>query len=340
MEPRQRPAGEDRMTGTIRALRAHRLVGPEALALDEIAPPGPGPGDLLVAVEAAGVNLADVAAVMGARRPPPAVPFIPGLEGAGVVLAAGENVRDWKTGDRLCGFFPSGSLAQQALAPANLCVPLPRRIGSDVAASLPFAHAGALMALRDRAHLAEGETLLVLGAGGHLGLAAVAVGKLLGARVIAAASGEERGAGAGQQGADEVIDTAAKPLGEAVRLLTGGLGVNVVFDPVGGDAFLPALGAIASGGRYVVAGFAGGQPGEINPAVLFARDAQLMTSNVMQALSHAPMRALSALASVVTWAAEEKLSPRIAAKFPLKDARHAIEYVRAHRATGAAIVTM
>ncbi len=328
------------MAETIKALRAHRLVGPEALALDDIPPPGPGPDELLVAVEAAGVNLPDVAAVIGARRPPPALPFTPGLEGAGVVLAAGANVRELKPGDRVCGFFPSGSLAQQALAPANLAVPIPKRIAPDVAACLPVAHAGALMALRDRAHLAEGETLLVLGAGGHAGLAAVAIGKILGARVIAAASGEERGASAGQRGADAVIDTAAKPLGEAVRAITGGAGANVVFDPVGGDAFVPALGATAPGGRYVVAGFAGGQPGEINPAVLFARDVQLMTSNTLRALALGPMRALSALATVVTWAAEEKLSPKIAAKFPLKDARHAIEYVRAHRATGAAIVTM
>ena len=328
------------MAGTIKALRSHRLVGPEALALDEVPAPVPGPDELLVALEAANVNLPDVAAVVGARRPPPPLPFMPGLEGAGVILAAGANVTGLKPGDRVCAFFPSGCLAEQALAPANLAVPLPKRIASQAAAALPFAYGGALMALRDKAHLADGETLLVLGAGGHAGLAAIAVGRLLGARVIAAASGEERGAGAGEQGADDVIDTAAHPLGERVRQLTGGHGANVIFDPVGGDATMHALNALGAGGRYVVAGFAGGQAGDINPATLFARDLQLLTSNTLLTIAAAPLRALAALATVVTWTAEDKLTPRIAAKFSLKDARHAVEYVRARRAAGATIVTI
>ena len=326
--------------GTIKAFRTHRLVGPEALAVEEMPAPVPGPEELLVAVEAAGINLADVAAIMGGRRPPPEVPFVPGLEGAGVVLVVGEAVRGLAVGDRVCAWFPTGSIAQQALVPANLAVPLPKRIASQIAASLPMAYAGALMALRDRAHLAEGETLLVVGAGGHVGLAAVAIGKQLGARVIAAASGEERGSGASQYGADEIVDTAAKPLGEAVKTLTDGKGANVVFDPVGGDAFAAATAALANGGRYIVAGFAGGQPHDINPGALYVRDAQLLTANTQFAVQNNPMRALAALANVVAWVSEDKITPRIAATFPLKEARHAIEYVRAHRASGAVIVTM
>lgn len=325
---------------TIKAFRAHRLVGVEALAVEDIAAPAPGPGEVLVSIEAAGVNLADVAAIMGARRPHPPVPFIPGLEGAGTVLQAGGGVKSLGVGDRVCAFFPSGSLAQRAVAPANLVLPLPQRVDWQTAAGLPVAFGGALMALRDKAHLGEGETLLVLGAGGHQGAAAVTVGKQLGARVIAAAGGEDRNAGPSQAGADELVDPRTGPLSESVRQLTAGRGADVVFDPVGGEAFAAAQGTLAIGGRYVVAGFAGGLPGEINPAALFGRDAQLIAANLVLALQHDPPRALAALAGVVAWAAEGRIQPRIAAKFALKDARHAIEYVRARRATGAVIVTM
>lgn len=325
--------------GTIKALRTHRLVGSEALAVEDIDTPVPGPGEVLVGLEASAVNLMDAVAIMGGRKPPPPVPFVPGLEGAGMVLAVGPDVKGLSAGDRICAWFPKGSLAQQAIAPANLAVPLPKRISSQAAAPLPMAYAGALMALRDRAHLSEGETLLVLGVGGHAGLAAVTIGKLLGARVIAAASGEDRAMGASQYGADDVVDTSAKPLSESVKTLTDGKGANVVFDPVGGDAFTAAIATLAQGGRYLIAGFAGGQPREINPGLLFGRDAQLIAANTLTTISTNPIRALAALAQVVTWASEDKIAPKTAAQFALKDARHAIEYVRAHRANGAVIVT-
>ena len=329
------------MTGaTIKAFRAHRLVGLDAAAVEDVPQPVPGAGEIAVAVEAASVQLADLAALSGARRPTPEVPFTPGLEGAGRVVAIGPDVTSHAVGDRVCAYFPTGCLAECALTLASLAVPLPKRVAAQSAAALPFAYAGALMGLRDKARLGEGETLLVMGAGGLAGLAAVEVGKILGARVIAAASGEDRAAGAVASGADHTVDPAAAQLGEAVNAITGGKGADVIFDPVGGDAFQAALAAGATGARFVIAGFASGKPGEVKTGLFYARDRQLVASNTLLAIAAYPLRALAALATVVEWAAEGKIEPRIAAKFALKDARHAFDYVRTRRGSGAVVVTM
>ncbi|HEX4534692.1 MAG TPA: zinc-binding dehydrogenase [Rhizomicrobium sp.] len=325
---------------TIKAFRAHRLVGLEALAVDDAPRPEPGLGEVAVAIEAAGIQLADLAAISGSRRPVPQLPFTPGLEGAGIVTAVGADVTSLAAGDRVCAFFPRGSLAECAVTAAELAVPLPKQLSAQTAAALPFAYAGALMSLRGKARLARGETLLVLGAGGLAGLAAVEIGKALGARVIAAASGEERAAGAIASGADHTVDTTAAPLSESVNALTGGKGADVIFDPVGGDAFQAALGAGRIGARLIVAGFAGGKPGELKTGLLYARDMQLIAGNTLLSLTENPLRAQAALATVVEWAADGKIEPRIAAKFALKDARHAFDYVRSHRGSGAVVVTM
>ncbi|HEY2034905.1 MAG TPA: zinc-binding dehydrogenase [Rhizomicrobium sp.] len=324
----------------MKALIAQRLSGLEALAAEEVSAPAPGPGDVLIGVGAAGLHLADFAALSGERHPRPNLPFTPGLEVAGLVAAAGADASGFRPGDRVAGFVDWGGLAEGVVAKASLCAAIPDGMGFSLAAGLPVAYAGALLALRERARLAAGETVLVLGAGGHAGLAAVEIAKKLGAHVIAVASGESRGSEAGERGADEVIDSSAQPLSESVAALTSNEGANVIFDPVGGDAFEMALLTLADGGRVISSGFAGGRVPRINMSALYARDAELISANTPLAVQANPLLAQKALRDVIAWANEGAISPRVAAQFTLADIKPALNYVKARRNTGSVIVTV
>lgn len=324
----------------MKSFRAHRLAGLEMLAVEELAAPVPASGEVLITVKAAGIHLADFAALAGERSPRPAVPFTPGLEVSGTVAALGEGVTGLKRGGRVVAFVPWGGLAEQAVAPAALCVALPKDLTDLQAACLPIAYGGAILALREKAGLAKDETVLVMGAGGFIGLAAIAAAKQLGARVIAAAGGEARAAAANDHGADRIVDTTSVVLGDAVREWTGGKGADVIFDPAGGDAFEAAMSAAATGARFVSAGFAAGRVPSVNLAALFARDMYLVTANVPLTVQSHPARARAALEDAVAWAAEGKINPRIAAQFKFAEARHAFEYVKQRRGNGAVVVTM
>ena len=324
----------------MKTLIAQRLSGLEALAADEVSAPAPGPGEVLIGVGAAGLHLADLAALSGERHPRPNLPFTPGLEVAGLVAAVGSDVGGMAPGDRVAAFVDWGGLAEGAVARASLCAVLPDGMAFSVAASLPVAYAGALLALRERARLSAGETVLVLGAGGHAGLAAVEIAKKLGARVIAVASGESRGSEAGERGADDVVDSSSRPLSESVAALTNNTGVSVIYDPVGGDAFEMALLTLADGGRVISSGFAGGRVPRINMSALYARDAELISANTPLAVQANPILAQKALRDVVAWASEGTISPRIAAQFTLADMKPAFNYVKGRRNTGSVIVTV
>lgn len=324
----------------MKSFRAHRLSGSELLALEEVAAPVPAPGQVLIAVAAAGVHLADFATVAGERSPRPAVPFTPGLEVAGTVAALGEGVSGLKRGQRVAAFVAWGGLAEQAVAAAELCVALPDGLADAQAASLPVAYGGAILALREKAGLAAGETVLVMGVGGFTGLAAIETAKQLGARTIAVAGGEARLALASDYGADHIIDASSGVLGDAVRAVTGGKGADVIFDPVGGDAFDAAMGAAAIGARFVSAGFAAGRVPRVNLAALFARDMYLVAANVPLTVQSHTARARAALEDAVAWVAAGKIHPRIAVKFPLAQARQAFDYVKQRRGNGAVVVTM
>jgi NADPH:quinone reductase len=324
----------------MKALIAQRLSGLEALAADEVSAPAPGPGEVLIGVGAAGLHLADLAALSGERHPRPNLPFTPGLEVAGIVAAVGNEVPGIAPGDRVAAFVNWGGLAEGAVARASLCAVLPDGMAFSLAASLPVAYAGALLALRERARLIAGESVLVLGAGGHAGLAAVEIAKKLGARVIAVASGESRGSEAGERGADEVVDSSFRPLSESVAALTNNTGVSVIYDPVGGDAFEMALLTLADGGRVISSGFAGGRVPRINMSALYARDAELISANTPLAVQANPVLAQKALRDVVSWASEGTISPRIAAQFTLADMKPAFNYVKGRRNTGSVVVTV
>jgi NADPH2:quinone reductase len=312
----------------------------EMLALEEVSALSPPAGAVAIAVTAAGVHLADLAALAGERNPRPTLPFTPGLEVSGTIAALGAGVKGLKKGQRVAAFVPWGGLAEQALTPAELCVALPDNVEDKIGACLPMGYAGAVLALRERAGLQPGETVLVTGAGGTAGMAAVEVAKLLGAKVIAAAGGEARTALAAGQGADHLIDTATEPLDIRVVEFSGGKGADVVFDPVGGDAFGAALASAASGGRVLTAGFAGGRLPTVNVGVAFARNLSIIGANVPLIVQSHPALARAALTDAVQWAGDGKLHPRIAAQFTFAEARQAFDYVKQRRGTGAVVVTL
>jgi NADPH2:quinone reductase len=233
----------------MRAVRCHELTGPSSLRVDDVADPTPGPGQILLEVKAAGVNFPDVLITQGKYQFKPALSFSPGGEAAGVVRALGTGVTSLAPGDRVAATVLYGAFAEKLVVPEMAAVKLPDSIPAEVGAATLLTYATTYHALVDRAHLAAGETLLVLGAAGGVGLAAVELGKLLGARVIAAASTSDKLALCRAHGADETIDYSTADLKERVKELTRGNGADVIYDPVGGPYAEPALRAIAWQGR-------------------------------------------------------------------------------------------
>ena len=322
----------------MKAYRAHRLSGPQAVKLAEAEEPRPGPKDVVIAVEAAGLQLADYATLAGERPPRPKLPLTPGLEVAGRVVARGAQADGPDIGSAVVAFVPWGGLAQQAVTRSEACAAIPAALSMVNAAALPFAYGGALMVLKGRAALRKGQSLLVMGAGGTLGLAAVAIGKALGATVIAAANGASRLAYAKELGADHTLDAGLVSVATAAKDLTGGEGVDVVFDPVGGEASTHALPVLKPGGRLVLAGFAGGRPQPLDVVPLYARGATLVAANFVLDAERDPAAAGAALAKVVKWVEEGKFAPRVAAQFSFEEVGPAFDYVAGRRGSGAVIV--
>ncbi|MEQ8662965.1 MAG: NADPH:quinone oxidoreductase family protein, partial [Gammaproteobacteria bacterium] len=244
----------------MRALLCREWGAIENLALDEMAAPVPGPGQVLIDVVATAVNYADAIMVAGHYQTRPPLPFAPGLETAGVVAACGSGVGHVAVGQRVMALLHYGGMAEQALAEAADVWPVPDGMPFDDAAAFPVAYFSSDVALRWQGRLAAGETLLVLGAAGGVGLTAVEIGKAMGARVIAGASSPEKLAAARDHGADETINYRVEDLKARVLELTDARGADVCFDPIGGVLFDPALSALGWGGRYVHVGFVGGVP--------------------------------------------------------------------------------
>src|SRR5256886_627463 len=232
----------------------------EDLTVEDIAPPQPRPGEVLIAVKATAVNYADALMVAGRYQTRPPLPFSPGLETAGIVMQCGEGVTRFTPGDRVMAILPYGGLAEQALAAEDETFAIPDGMRFEEAGAFPIAYISSHVALRWQGRLAAGETLLVLGAAGGVGLTAVEIGKAMGARVIAGASTAEKLAVAQEHGADALINDTAESLTERVMSLTNGAGVDVCFDPVGGDLFDAALSSLGWGGRILLVGFVGGIP--------------------------------------------------------------------------------
>lgn len=309
----------------MRAIRVHELIGPRGLRVDDVEAPRPGEGEVLIAVHAAGVNFPDVLLSYGKYQFKPETPFIPGSEAAGVVSAVGPGVSQVKPGDRVVTTIVNGCFAEQVVVPELAAVKLPDGVDFPTGAITLLTYATTSHALIDRAHLQAGETLLVLGAAGGVGVAAIQLGKLLGARVIAAASTAEKVAFCKQMGADEGINYGAEDLKERVKALTGGEGANVIYDPVGGPYAEAALRAIAWQGRFLVIGFAAGDIPKVPLNLVLLKSCDVVGVFWGAFAMREPAKNRANCEQVLRWVAEGKLKPHLDATLPFARAAEALE---------------
>ena len=292
-------------------------TGPDALTWKELPTPAPKPGEVRVAIRAASLNFPDLLIVQNKYQMKPPLPFVPGSEYAGVVDALGDGVTHLKLGDAVAAFGGLGGFATHACVNAALVMPLPAGFAFDDASAFICTYGTTHHALIDRAALQPGETVLVLGAAGGVGTAAIQIAKAVGARVIAAASSDEKCAFCRAPGADETINYTSGNLREALKALTGGKGPDVIYDPVGGDLAEPAFRSIAWRGRYLVIGFAqGGIPAlPLNLALL--KGASIVGVFWGDFARREPQHNAHALAELARWYAEGKVKPVIDSRLPM-----------------------
>lgn len=318
-----------------------RAYGPiDSLALEEVPDPKPVAGQVLVGVRACGINFPDLLVVQGKYQFKPTPPFSPGGEVAGVVEAVGTGVTDVRVGDRVIAIGSSGGMAEKFVADVSQVVPMPDGVDFATASCLPTAYGTTLHALRDRAQMRAGETLLVLGAAGGVGLSAVQIGKRMGARVIAAASSAEKLEICKQNGADEVIDYGREDLKDRVKALTGGAGADVVYDPVGGAYTEPALRATAWEGRFLVIGFAAGDIPRVPTNLTLLKGCSIVGVFWGMAMMRQPVRGRGQLRELLEWAADGSLKPHVHARYPLERALDALKDIEKRKVQGKAVVVV
>jgi NADPH2:quinone reductase len=323
----------------MRAVICSSFGPPESLELREVPRPEPGDGEVRVAVEACGVNFPDTLIIEGKYQFRPDPPFSPGGEVAGRVSALGKNVNGLSEGDPVIAVNGYGGFAEEAIVTPDRLMKRPEHLDPVVAAGFSITYGTAIHALVQRAAIKPGETLLVLGAGGGVGLAAVEIGKLLGARVIAAASSDEKLAAAREQGAEETINYASESLRDRVKELTGGRGVDVAFDPVGGDFLEQAVRASAWGGRVLVIGFASGTIPKVPANLLLLKGASLVGVFWGTFRQKEPEAEAANFRRLFAWHAEGKLRPRVSVVLPLEDAPAALRSLLDRTAIGKIVLT-
>jgi NADPH2:quinone reductase len=318
-----------------------QAYGPlESLTLEEVPDPQPLAGQVLVGVHACGINFPDLLIVQGKYQFKPSPPFSPGGEVAGVVDAIGSGVSGVRVGDRVLAMGAFGGLAEKFIADESRVMRVPDGVDLVTASCLPTVYGTTLHALRDRAQLRSGETLLVLGAAGGVGLAAVQIGKRMGARVIAAASSAEKLETCKREGADLLVDYAHEDLKERVKALTNGAGVDVVYDPVGGLHTEAALRATGYGGRLLVVGFAAGEIPRIPTNLVLLKGCAIVGVFWGMAMMRDAPRLRGELGEILAWVKDGSLRPHIHATFPLARALDALRDVEQRRVQGKAVVVM
>ena len=318
-----------------------RDYGPvDNLAIEEWEDPVPGDDQVAFDVKAAGLNFADILVIAGKYQVRPPLPFVPGNEASGVVTAVGRNVTRFKPGDRVIGALRGGAFAEKTVVDERLAMPLPRKMSFEEGAAYSVAYGTSYHALRQGARLQAGETVLVLGAAGGVGYAAVDIASALGASVIAAASSDEKLAFAKQAGAGELINYASGSLKDAVKSLTGGHGVDVVYDPVGGDLAEQAMRATAWHGRYLVVGFASGDIPRLPLNLALLKEASIVgvwygpwaerhNDELWQNVDE-----LSAMVDA------GEIKPRFSEAFSLDDFRDAFRVITERRVLGKVVLTL
>ena len=331
----------------MKALLSEGPGGPETLRLRDVPDPAPAAGQLLVRVRACAINYPDVLIIEDKYQFKPPRPFAPGGEVAGIVEAVGEGVSGWREGDRLVAMIGHGGLAEKVLVSAAMALPLPEGRSFEEGSALILTYATSIHALLDRGRLAAGQTLLVLGAAGGVGLAAVELGKAYGARVIAAVSSEEKAEAARAAGADATLvyprgpfdKEGSKALAQMFKDAVGLTGADVVYDPVGGDYAEPALRAIAWEGRYLVVGFPAGIPKlPLNLTLLKSCDVCGVFWGAFAARD--PNANAARIQTLFRLWDEGKIAPRVSRTWPLEQGADAIAWMAARKAVGKLVVTV
>jgi len=331
----------------VKALLSHETGGPETLTLTDLPEPVPGPKELLVRVRACAINYPDVLIIEDKYQLRPERPFAPGGEIAGEVIGVGEGVGGWAAGDRLIAVLGFGGLSEQVVVPAERAISLPKERSFEEGSALLMTYATAIHALIDRGSLQPGQTLLVLGAAGGVGIAAIEVGKALGARVVAAVSSDDKAQAARSAGADAALVYPSGPfdkdglraLSQSFKEAVGPAGADVILDPVGGDYSEAALRSIAWEGRFLVVGFPAGIARlPLNLTLLKSCDVCGVFWGGF--LARDPKRNAAHVEQLFRWWDEGKIAPKISATYPLERAGEAIAALRDRKAVGKLVVTL
>ncbi|HGA2319236.1 TPA: NADPH:quinone oxidoreductase family protein [Pseudomonas putida] len=316
-----------------------KTLGPaRELVLEDVASPVPKKNEILLDVQAAGVNFPDTLIIEGKYQFQPPLPFSPGGEAAGVVAAVGERAGTFKVGDRVMALTGWGAFAEQVAVPFYNVMPMPEHMDFATAAAFGMTYGTSMHALKQRGQLQPGETLLVLGASGGVGLAAVEIGKAMGAKVIAAASSAEKLAVAKAAGADALIDYSQASLKEEIKRLTGGQGVDVIYDPVGGELFDQAVRGLAWQGRLLVVGFASGTIPQMAANLVLLKGAAVLGVFWGAFAQRQPEDNAANFQQLFAWHAEGKLKPLVSRTYPLAEAGAAIEALGQRRAVGKLVI--
>ena len=331
----------------MKALRSHQVGGPETLTLDEVETQVPGPGQVRIQVKACAINYPDALMLKDMYQFKPARPFAPGGELAGVVEALGEGVTQWQVGDKVIAMMGNGGLSEQVLAQADKLFALPDGVSFETGAALLMTYGTTIHGLKDRGHIKPGDTMLVLGAAGGVGLSGIELGKAYGARVVAAVSSEEKAAVAREFGADEVViygrppfdKDQSKALADQFKAACGPNGANIVYDIVGGDYSEPALRAIAWEGKFLVVGFPAGIARlPLNLTLLKSCDVCGVFWGAFAARD--PKANAVHIATLFDLLKAGKINPKVSATFPLARGGEAITMLADRKAIGKVVVTM
>jgi len=323
----------------MRAVVCRELGPPERLQVADVPAPAPGPGEVLVDVHGCGVNFPDTLMIQGRYQVRPELPFSPGSEVAGTVAALGDGAEGVAVGDRVMGVLGWGGFAEQVAAPARTLVTVPDGVDLITASGFTMAYGTSYHALVDRGRLQEGETLLVLGAAGGGGLAAVQLGAALGARVVAAASTDAKLALCREHGAVETVNYAREDLRARVKELTGGRGADMIYDPVGGQGSEPALRSIAWRGRFLVVGFAAGDIPRIPLNLTLLKGCEIVGVFFGAFAERQPGDAAANAAKLNDLWSAGRIRPVVSATYPLEEAAAALEDIAARKVTGKVVVT-
>jgi NADPH2:quinone reductase len=322
----------------MRAVLCKRLDGPEALVIEDVPAAEPGLGEIAVTVRVAALNFFDTLITRGKYQHKPELPFSPAGEIAGVVARVGEGVSGFQPGDRVAAYLGWGGARDEVIVKTEAAIRIPSGVADEVAAGVPITYGTAIHGLKDRANVQPNEWVAVTGAAGGAGLAAIEIAKVMGARVIAVASSEEKLAICRAHGADAVIDYGKEDLKQALRERTGGAGVDVVYDCVGGDAAEPALRALRWNGRFLVVGFASGDIPKFPLNLLLVKGVSVMGVFWGEAVKRDPAGHRANMEFVLRAVADGRLRPHVHGTYPLERIAEAIGVLERREATGKVVV--